>query len=593
MRRALVPALLALMSSAACQGTPVPSPQPIVAGPPAIPDAQSPVDAPLFVGQNTFAAPLSDQTEFSPPLATVRADGGNSGVVDGLGPLGRAPVTGSAAEPVLPPLLWSGRTSLTSGCQVEIDPGLTKNCLAAVDASTLTVTARWLPPGQDLNLASAVVDDAQRVLVTTRQRHLFVVARPDGAGGTFRLVRDVDLNSHLADGQGLLAAVSDTDGNVWFTSGGPPPSGAPSPDTTVGYVTADDQVVTTTLPSQHAETGLAVDQGNVFLATAPIGPTGTPARGQLYALTAASNQVQAVWRDTYDAGSSAKPGATTRGTGSPVVLLGSRYLALTDNADGQTHLLVYLRGSLPGSPARGLTGTTTTTTPPPGPAPTAPTAPTAPSAPTATTATIAPAGGAVPGPSAPTATTATIAPAGGAVPATVSDPRLVCAIPLFTSGSSAVASAPVGYASGDTNSVIVANGYNAPATLTDPSDNGPANDINQMAAGVSRVDVLPDGSGCRTEWTTALRLKTAPVLASGTGLLYGYTEDEGRAAAGSFIWYFVAVDYRTGRVVWRQRAGAGSTKNDNRQPTMMGANGVLYQTVPLGILWMRDVAQRP
>ncbi len=78
-----------------------------------------------------------------------------------------------------------------------------------------------------------------------------------------------------------------------------------------------------------------------------------------------------------------------------------------------------------------------------------------------------------------------------------------------------------------------------------------------------------------------------------TGLVYGYTEDEARAAGGSYVWYFVAVDYRTGRVVWRQRAGAGSTKNDDGEPTVAGANGVLYQTVPLGLVWMRDVTQHP
>jgi hypothetical protein len=170
-------------------------------------------------------------------------------------------------------------------------------------------------------------------------------------------------------------------------------------------------------------------------------------------------------------------------------------------------------------------------------------------------------------------------------------------VALFSPGASAVNAAPIGYSSGDSptdaNSVIVVNGYNAPAALTSPTDGGAANNINQMAPGVARIDVLPDGSGCQTRWTAPVRMKTAPVLSTTTGLVYGYTEDEARAAAGSYVWYFVAVDYRNGRVVWRQRAGAGSTKNDNRQPTMVGANGVLYQTLPLGLEWMRDVAQRP
>jgi hypothetical protein len=170
-------------------------------------------------------------------------------------------------------------------------------------------------------------------------------------------------------------------------------------------------------------------------------------------------------------------------------------------------------------------------------------------------------------------------------------------VALFSPGASAVITAPIGYSSGDSptdaNSVIVVNGYNAPPALASPTDGGGANNINQMAPGVARIDVLPDGSGCQTRWTAPVRMKTGPVLSTTTGLVYGYTEDEARAATGSYVWYFVAVDYRNGRVVWRQRTGAGSTKNDNRQPTMVGANGVLYQTLPLGLEWMRDVAQRP
>lgn len=542
-RRSLIPATVAVLLAVACQGSASRPPQPVSAGPPPIPDAQPAVDAPLFVGQNAFAVPLSDQADFAPLVATGRADGGNTGVVDGPAPLGRAPVTGSAAVPLQAPLLW-GRRGLTAGCQFTVAPGLTKPCLAAVDTATVTVTSRWLPPGQDLNLSTAVIDDSDRILVTTGQRHLFVVTRPDTDGGVFRVARDIDLNGHLSDSQGLLAAVSDSSGNLWFVSGGPPPSGQAATDTTVGYVTPEDQVVTVTLSSQRVEAAPAVDQGNVYLATAPAGAADGPgAEGLVYDLTAVGGQVQVLWRAAYDAGSGTKPGGTTRGTASPVVLLGSQYLAVTDNADAQAHLLVFLRGPLPGSPAR-----------PSGSAP---------------------------------------APTAGSSGAAVGDPRVVCSVALFTPGASAVTSAPVGYSSADATSVVVANGFNAPPPLASPADGGPANDINQMAAGVTRVDVLADGSGCRTQWTTPLRLKTAPVLSVMTGLLYGYTQDEARAAAGTYVWYFAALDFRSGRVVWQQRVGAGSTKNDNRQPTVIGTNGVLYQCLPLGLVWMRDVAQRP
>jgi hypothetical protein len=572
----------------------------VVTGPPAIPDAQSAVDAPLFVGQSTFPAPLSAQIDFTPRLATARADGGNSGAIDGPAPLGRAPVTGSAAVAIRAPLLWGRRGGLTAGCQIELAPGLTKSCLAAVDASTLTVQARWSPPGQDLNLATALVDDADRIIVTTQQRHLFVVSRPDSDGGQFRVLRDIDLNGHLADGQGLLASVVDGSGNLWFASGGAPPSGeaplgeAPplrgaATNTVVGYVTSDDQVVTTTLADQRAETTLAVDQRDVYLATSPAGSADKAgARGAVYDFTSATGQIETVWRESYDAGSAAKPGATTRGTGAPVVLLGGQYLAVTDNADGQSHLLIYLRGALAAEGAHGASGSTTSTAlgaAAPGTNPASSTTGPAQSGPLPT------------GPTSTGASTTTPAAGTQSGTGTAGDPRLVCSVALFSPGASAITSAPIGYSSGDSpsdvNSVIVVNGYDAPPPLSSPSDGGPANNINQMAPGVARIDVLPDGSGCQTEWTVPLRIKAGPVLSTATGLVYGYTQDEARAAAGSYVWYFVAIDYRNGRVVWHQRTGAGSTKNDNRQPTVLGANGVLYQTLPLGLVWMRDVAQRP
>jgi hypothetical protein len=267
-----------------------------------------------------------------------------------------------------------------------------------------------------------------------------------------------------------------------------------------------------------------------------------------------------MWQEPFDAGTAVKPGSSTTGTGAPVLLLGSQYLAVTDNADPQAHLLVFLRGPLPVSADHSTTSTSPTST---------------------TTGS--------------TTTTSTTVPGAAAVAgaAAVGDPRLVCTVALFSAGASAVNSAPVAYSSGDTNSVIVANGYNAPPPLASPTDDGTANNLDPMATGLTRIDVRPDGSGCQTQWSAALRFTSAPVLSTTTGLLYGYTQDPARADTGSYIWYFLAVDYGTGRVVWQLRAGAGSTKNDNREPMVLGANGLLYQSVPLGLVWMRDVSQQP
>jgi hypothetical protein len=114
-----------------------------------------------------------------------------------------------------------------------------------------------------------------------------------------------------------------------------------------------------------------------------------------------------------------------------------------------------------------------------------------------------------------------------------------------------------------------------------------------MPGGLARIDVLANASGCQTVWSAPLRLQSAPILSPTAGLLYGYTEDPARAATGIYVWYFAGIDFRGGNVVWQQRAGAGATKNDAGLPTAVGSDGVLYQLLPLGLVWMHDVTQQP
>jgi sugar lactone lactonase YvrE len=522
---------LVAVVAVSCTGGVAAKPQPPPAGPPTIPDAQPAVNAPLFVGERAFPTPLARSAADSPPLSTTRVNGANSGVVESAAPLGKSPVTGSDQLAVLPPLVWDRRGGLTTGCRVEFVPDIVKGCLAAVDPASFSITARWLPPAQELNLASAVVDDQMRVLVTTQQGHVFVLQRPEVGGAVFHPLREIDLSSALAAGEGLFAVRSDDDGNIWFTTGGPTGAGSPATSTTVGYVTPSGQIVAAHLSDQIVESALAVDHDNVFVITSPAGAADHPsATGYLYNLAANAGQVQVVWQEAYDAGGGRKPGGLTRGSGSPVVLLGDRYVAVTDNADSQVHLLVYAQGAV-AAEARHLPGT--------------------------------------------------------------EDSRVVCKVPLFSPGASAVDAAPIGYAATGITSVIVANGFNAPSPLNAAADiNGLANNMNQMAPGLTRVDVSADGSGCTVAWSDQLRFKAPPVLSTATGLAYGYSQDEQRASAGSYIWYFVAVDYASGRVVWRQRAGAGGTKNDNHGPTSIGGGGTLYQSVPTGVVWMRDVGQQ-
>jgi hypothetical protein len=88
-----------------------------------------------------------------------------------------------------------------------------------------------------------------------------------------------------------------------------------------------------------------------------------------------------------------------------------------------------------------------------------------------------------------------------------------------------------------------------------------------------------------------VRITTVPVLSTQTGLIYAYEQDEALAEIGLYAFYFEAIDYRTGKVVWRQLAGAGGYKNNNYSPTLLSPDGTLYQGTSLGYVWMRDNPQ--
>jgi hypothetical protein len=152
--------------------------------------------------------------------------------------------------------------------------------------------------------------------------------------------------------------------------------------------------------------------------------------------------------------------------------------------------------------------------------------------------------------------------------------RLVCSVPLFEPGASAVDVSMIGYR----NSIVVGNMYNAGSFL---------DDYRELAPGFMRVDVGEDRCGCDVVWETEIRSTSVPKLSTGTGLIYTYTqalEFEGPMDA----WYFTAVDFETGRVVYRVLAGTGLYKANAFGGIAIGPDGTVYQGVAGGILALRD-----
>jgi len=154
--------------------------------------------------------------------------------------------------------------------------------------------------------------------------------------------------------------------------------------------------------------------------------------------------------------------------------------------------------------------------------------------------------------------------------------RTVCKVPIFSRGASA-----------DENSLIVAGramiaennyGYSDPTSISAGKLTAP---------GFVRVDLNRGGKGCHTVWTnTSERAPTVVSKASiGNGLIYTYTLEPGSSSP----WYWTALDFRTGKVVYKRLAGTGSVGyNNNYSGIAINPSGTEYVGVLGGIIAMRD-----
>ena len=152
--------------------------------------------------------------------------------------------------------------------------------------------------------------------------------------------------------------------------------------------------------------------------------------------------------------------------------------------------------------------------------------------------------------------------------------------PLFEPGASLVEISPIGYndKEGQYTSIIVQNNYNAP---------GVNDDYSELVPGLTRIDVLPDRSGCVEVWTNNEVPSTGvPKLSTANGLIYTYTQLLDSRV--SMAWYFTAVDFRTGETVYMVSLGTGSAKHNFYATVDIGRNGIAYQGIMGGMIAVRD-----
>jgi hypothetical protein len=128
-------------------------------------------------------------------------------------------------------------------------------------------------------------------------------------------------------------------------------------------------------------------------------------------------------------------------------------------------------------------------------------------------------------------------------------------------------------------SMIVENNYG----YTGPTAVGAG---GTTTPGFARVDINRSGTGCHVVWTNSsvAAPTVVPKLSLATGLVYTYTKPAGSVDP----WYWTALDFRTGRLVWSRLSGTGTFYNNNYAGIALAPSGAAYLGTLGGIISLRD-----
>lgn len=157
--------------------------------------------------------------------------------------------------------------------------------------------------------------------------------------------------------------------------------------------------------------------------------------------------------------------------------------------------------------------------------------------------------------------------------------RLVCATPVFAPGRSATENTLIGHG----RSLIVENnsGYDLVTTMRRGRTSAP---------GLARVDLREDESGCDIVWESdEISQTTVPKLSAAAGLVYSYTKLPD-APGDVDAYYFTALDFETGRTVYRVLTGTGLRYDNHWAAITLAPDGTAYVGVVNGLLRVRDRA---
>ena len=168
--------------------------------------------------------------------------------------------------------------------------------------------------------------------------------------------------------------------------------------------------------------------------------------------------------------------------------------------------------------------------------------------------------------------------------------RVVCEMPVFDfpgGGAGAQSNSLIGLR----NSIIVQNTYgylfDFPDIHSEPQDLT-AELVQGGAPGIERIDINPNGKGCTKVWVnTEVASTNTPKLSTRTGLIY--VQSRKRDAENKVnAYYWTALNFRTGEVVWEKLVGTGDMFDNFWAAAGIGPNGALYGTVYGGLTMLKD-----
>src|SRR5881628_1270223 len=316
------------------------------AGATPIPNDPFAAPVPTFVGAparpRLVSAPAVPQHPFMAPngRSNIHDNAYQTDTYVGGGPLGQNPEVLSTQQNAE----CGSLTFDSAGRVVTVCVGLEGPRLAMFDPATLDLLAVFpLPPrsagggGVFSDFSGGgyfYLDDQDRAVIPTNSHQIWVVGETTTpAGPAFELVRMYDLSTMVGPAEGIISCLPGWSGLLWFVT----------VNALVGTIDpVSGAVQSLRLAGEAIGNSFAVDEtGGVFIVSDHA----------LYRFDAGAMREPVVtWREEYDRGSRLKPGQTNFGSGTTPTLMGTDWVAITDNADPQMHVVVYWRGPSIGRP---------------------------------------------------------------------------------------------------------------------------------------------------------------------------------------------------------------------------------------------------